>query len=380
MDMWLENAENNYYTGVILIDFAKAFDSVHHGVLLRRMQSYGICNDWFSSYLSMRKQKVFFNGSLSHECDIKAGVPQGSVLGPLLFSIVINDLPSCLPETTDTTLYADDATLSERDHNLTQVERKLNVVAERCSKWTKANRMRINVDKTKVMLLTTKKMQENRLSVRMDGNVLDQVDTTKILGMQLCSNPSNMSKMVAQQVGKATAAFKSVKEASYYVSPSTTTLLCNAFVKPHLAYCSAAWGAHVTAAEENKLNSVAVRCGKLVWGSNHGLTRDEFIATIGWLPHREQVAFETVCLVYKSLCKTSPPYLHNKFEKLPVRTRAGELENLVVGRAKTTSWKRSFSISGAALWNDLPNEIRSARTFGIFKKLSRTYYGNMGVH
>jgi hypothetical protein len=375
MDAWLDNMESNFYTGVILIDFAKAFDSVHHVVLLNRLASYGIENSWFDSYLSARKQRVLFEGCLSQECEIRAGVPQGSVLGPLLFSVVINDMPSCLPNSTDASLYADDATLcvSNRDH--TVVEQSLNGVAHAISQWTATNRMKINTDKTKVMCISTRK-QETKLTVHMDGNKLEHVESARILGFELSSNPTNVDRMVKHQLGKARAALRTVQGASECVSPSTLKLMCSAFVRPHLIYCNAAWGAHANSSQTDRLNSVSVRCGKLCFGTR-GLSREEYVATMGWLSHKFQTQFDIACEVYKSVNLKGPTYMYNKFVKSSVRTRSADDGKLIVPRAKTKGKQQSFSVLGATIWNGLPGDVRHAPTYAAFKSGAHKHFLNL---
>ena len=109
-DSWYENMDNGKLTGVVFVDIRKAFDSIDHDILLEKLAYYGVSqieHTWLQSYLANRQQQCQVNGFFSEKREIKCGFPQGSILGPLLFLIYINELPNCLKKTTPC-LYADD--------------------------------------------------------------------------------------------------------------------------------------------------------------------------------------------------------------------------------------------------------------------------------
>ena len=162
----------------IFIDLKKAFDTVDHKILLKKMDHYGVrgtSNTWFTNYLSNREQFVSLEGVRSDKNKIVCGVPQGSVLGPLLFLIFINDLPNA----TDflTLLFADDTTFQLSSNNINILFEKCNSELEKAATWFKANKLTLNVKKTKFMLFEGKNQKTNieGLSLLIDNKEIDQV-------------------------------------------------------------------------------------------------------------------------------------------------------------------------------------------------------------
>jgi hypothetical protein len=216
-------------------------------------------------------------------------------------------------------------------------------------------------------------VKRGNLDVSMNGQRLEQLDGTKILGLQLSTNPSNAECMVTQQAGKMKSGLRMVQNASRYVTPTITKMLCNAFVRPHATFCVAAWGPNTTAAQRHRLDSLLVRSAKLVWG-NYGLSRTEYIATMDWLGTKSQSDYEISCSAFKSIKGQGPKYLQNKFREGASNTRSATAGSLRIPRANIDAFKGSFSYRGAELWNSLPTEVRDAETFGSFKSRAFKYF------
>ena len=175
------NALNQKQTEKILsvfIDLKKAFDTVNHKILLKKMEHYGVrgtSNIWFSNYLSEREQFVFIDGIESDKRKIICGVPQGSVLGPLLFLIFINDLPNATEFLT--LLFADDTTFQITGQKIETLFEKCNLELVKAATWFKTNKLTLNVKKTKFMLFEGKKEKTNLegLDLKIDDKIIDQV-------------------------------------------------------------------------------------------------------------------------------------------------------------------------------------------------------------
>ena len=138
-----------------LLDLKEAFDTVKHDILLSKMNLYrirGIALDWFRSYLTNRTERCLVNGSLSRICSLKCGVPQGTILGPLLFLIYINDLPNCLTSC-QPRMYADDTYITYADVDVNSIQLNLNHDLGNLNKWLISNKLALNTAKTEFMLI-----------------------------------------------------------------------------------------------------------------------------------------------------------------------------------------------------------------------------------
>lgn len=188
--------DNNMSTGAIFIDLTKAFDLVDHYILLDKLYNIGLSEQsilWFNSYLHYRRQCVILNGALSQFMIMEKGVPQGSCLGPLLFSIFINDLPQMCSDS-QILLYADDTVIysSKRDINLIQFSLQLDF--NTIQKWFVDNGFILNKSKSYSMLFSTRSARHNQgnsLIIKFsDGTLMENVEEFKYLGLWLDSSLS----------------------------------------------------------------------------------------------------------------------------------------------------------------------------------------------
>ena len=211
-DSWAYNIDQGNVNAVVFLDLKKAFDTVDHDILLSELTKYGVhgtSNDWFRSYLDCRKQRCFINDSLSGDYFFTCGIPQGTILGPLLFIIYINDLPNCLSNA-EPRMYADDTHISFAGNNIQNINTVLNEDLARVEKWLTANKLTLNASKTEFMLIGSRQRLitfHNPPSLMIDGAPITHVTSTKSLGVHIDQTLSwnvhveNLCKKIASGIG-----------------------------------------------------------------------------------------------------------------------------------------------------------------------------------
>lgn len=192
VDAWLDNMQDKMLTGVCFLDIKKCFDTIDHELLLRKLMLYGIENvewKWFNEYLKDRSQFVRHNGVSLTEY-VNAGVPQGSALSCVLFTIFINDLSQFSGDCT-CNLYADDAVIYCHDSNNARIQQKLQNSVLNVSEWYNGNRLALNAQKCEVMVLKTKRSNaSDNLDIVLNDVHLNQVKCSKYLGLNIDHNLS----------------------------------------------------------------------------------------------------------------------------------------------------------------------------------------------
>ena len=201
--------ETRKYGCGVFIDLKKAFDTVNHDILLRKLEHYGIresASAWFKSYLSDRKQYVHLNGTDSEMKGITSGVPQGSVLGPLLFFIYINDLPN-ISKKLKFYLFADDTNIYLESHDLQSLEKIMNKELEKLFEWLCINRLSLNISKTNFVIFCPINKPKTPVTILINKEAIDETKYVKYLGILIDSqltfkqHISELNKKIARAIG-----------------------------------------------------------------------------------------------------------------------------------------------------------------------------------
>ena len=229
-------------TLLLLIDFSKAFDLVDHSILLRKLDHYGIRGqalNWFKSYLTNRKQFVSIGSSKSSTNQILYGVPQGSILGPLLFIIYINDLPQ-ISDIAKFIMYADDANIFLTGENLNEVYNKLITLSDALVKWVDNNGLALNLKKTNYMIFSRQRNLNYR-DVTISGVTIERKTEARFLGV-IIDDKLNWSYHISAMKMKMSRYIGVMYKLKKYLPLEARLQIYQSFVQPHLNYCSLVWG------------------------------------------------------------------------------------------------------------------------------------------
>lgn len=382
IDAWLEAIDNNKINTAILIDFRKAFDLVDHKILLQKLECYRINGtnlSWFKSYLQDRFQKVSIGGVLSSPAKVESGVPQGSILGPLLFLIFLNDLPLSLTSC-EIDLYADDSTLHTSHSNLEIVNTQLNADFREICNWCDANNMIINSKKTMVLATGTRNKRQNCdqiIKISHNNETLKLTNSVKLLGIQLDSN-LNWDNHINSICNKISALLSIMYHNRHFMNRTTKLLFYNSYILPHFDFCSSVWG-NTTKHNLDRLLKLQKYAARSILNAHPRTPTINLFDQLKWIPITKRIQFRKCTMMYKSLNELTPDYLRQKFKKCNELTRGVTLRStntnkLYVPRAKTTYYARSFHVTTANLWNALPNDITSAPSVHSFKKQLMDHY------
>ena len=361
---WSVNIANGFLNGVVFIDLKKAFDTIDHEIILRKLSYFGADQatvKWFQSYLSNRTQRCNVNGNLSTASTVTCGVPQGSILGPLLFFLMyINDLPSCL-RVAAPRMFADDTsiTLSAK----TVADLKLAVTSElnNLTCWLRANKLSLNVAKTELMIIGSRQRlnaQREEIDLSIDDRTIKRVDHTKSLGLTIDAQLS-WSKHVDEISKKVSSAIGALKRVRPFFPTDVAVQIYNALILPHFDYCSPVWDG-LSGCLSNKLQKLQNRAARVITQSPFDTSSNLLLAMLKWEKLSLRRKKQKALIMYKTLNELAPDYLQCLFTQRHVndynlRNLEGKLS---LPKPNTNYLKRSFCYSGACLWNNLPQELK----------------------
>lgn len=381
IDSWIKDIDSNRYVGSVFLDLKKAFDLVDHEILVHKLKLYNFSKntvDLFKSYLSNRTQVIKDGSQVSKQCIIKSGVPQGSILGPLLFILYINDL--ALETNSSITQYADDSTIYKSDKNLSALETILQSDIDKIEKWCKVNNMAINPSKTTCMIVSSKskrhKNNEPTLHLQIGGKTIENVTVQKTLGVYV-DNTLTWNFQLKKVCGKLNSNIALMKRISYYLTYEMKILFYNSYILSKMDYCYSVWGNNRKSI--NTMNKIQSRVGKII--SRNTIPRKDSNNVYKWLSFESKILYQVAVLVYKGeICET-PNYINQLLtvsRNSSYCLRSKTMRNLEIPKFNTELFKQTFSYMSVKAWNALPIEIRKINNLQTFKKalkshLLRTY-------
>ena len=240
----LQSINNKKIALLLLLDYSKAFDVIEHPIMMKKLEHYGITGvalKWFESYLSGRKQFVTIEGTDSRPIPIQYGVPQGSILGPLLFIIYINDLPN-ISKLAEFILYADDANIIITGTSIEEIQSKLDNLTSLLIKWVDSNGLALNLKKTHYMIFSNQRSAAmSDLKVQIAGVTIDRVTEARFLGVIIDEKLSWKKHIQAVKV-KMNRYLGIMHKIKRFLPITARLQIYQSFVQSHINFCSLVWG------------------------------------------------------------------------------------------------------------------------------------------
>lgn len=358
----------------IFLDFSKAFDTVNHTILLEKLYFYGIRGvawNWIKSYLSNRQQFVTYENVQSEPKLIKCGVPQGSILGPLLFLIYINDL-SLISDNLFKIMFADDTSMFLSGKSLPDIERTVNNDLINVSTWLKSNKLSLNIDKTHFIVFSPKRYS-NYYSpkINIDNHLISEVKHTKFLGVYV-DNKLSWKVHLNHICSKIAKGIGILYRAKPLLNKRTLLSLYYSFVYPHLSYCIVIWGKANQCLLQPliKLQKRAVKC------IDNSKKSAPVFSKYNILQLFNIYRYETTLFMYKFKCNNLPSIFDNWFVTSS-NLHSYDTRNLWdyhLPLYRKESSKSSMKFSGAYMWNSLDVSLKCSNSkISAYKKLLKKY-------
>ena len=374
LEDWKRDLDNHRYVGAILMDLSKAFDCLPHGIIIEKLAAYGLSDSACSllqSYLLDRKQMVKLGQCKSTFLRIIKGVPQGSILGPLLFNVFLNDIFYFVKKS-GICNYADDNTVTYSHPDPLETKRVLTSESEDVIEWFDSNHMQANPGKFQAFFLGKRGHGDCESFTIQNHNVKCE-DSVKLLGVTI-DYMLNFDLHISDICKKAAKQINVLSRLSQYLTTETKLLIYKSFVRSNFGYCPIVWH-FCSKTSTDKMEKLQYRALRQVY-SDFDSSYEELLKRANMntlkLTRIRKIALET----FKILNNLSPSYILDlvKFKSTNYSFRYQNLAELP--RVNTESYgRKSFRYEAAHVWNSLPNELRTTTDFKEFGRLIRTWEG-----
>ena len=403
-DSWIEAFENDEVSAVIMLDMSAAFDIVDHDILLSKLALYGFEDNalsWIRSYLSDRAQCVSIEGSLSEPLPLLCGVPQGSILGPLLYILYTNDLPEvihqeahhpenpqeisfhthCHSDCGGLCLYADDSTFTLSNRDVNKLNEDIDVKYKAIADYMNKNKLVLNSDKTHLLVMASERKHQihDNFGINLDtgSETIEPQVEEKLLGAVVSNNllwKNHIRDSKTSLMKTLTSRINALSKVSHYSSFLTRKMVANGMFMSYMSYLIPLFGG----SSENLiagLQTLQNRAARLVTKSDWRTSSASMMNQIGWLNVRQLTVLQSLMIIFKTNRDRKPVYLYNKISnKFAVNTRLGANNGIKdTRRYKSTIASQSFTPRSIKHWNSLPNNIHTESNIVKFKSKLRAW-------
>jgi hypothetical protein len=362
-DYIIKNMDAGRLVGAVFLDLKKAFDTVCHPILINKLQSFGLMGlelDWFNSYLSDRKQITKVGTAISEVANVDYGVPQGSILGPLLFTLYINSLPSVVSYS-KINLYADDTAVFYAGKSVAEISEKLSSDMSDIATWMEGSRLTLNATKTKAMLFGShyKLSKTAPLDVYIRDAPIETVQSFKYLGLHFDPTLSYNCHIdhISSSVSKYIGLFYRIRN---YLSQESLIILYKSLILPRIDYCDVVWG-NCNKILQDRIERLQIRTARAILRVPIRTSSVFLRAKLGWTTLDQRRNYHLNLTVYKCMAGLVPAALCNYFTTVAdshnIQTRSHTFGKIRPIKPALEYGRRSFHYRGALAWNNLHNLI-----------------------
>ena len=376
LDHVYDAINNNKKCVTIFLDFSRAFDTVNIDVLLGKLDHYGIrgmAKQWFSSYLVDRPRYVSIGGAKSDLIEYNIGVPQGSVLGPVLFTIYINDMYNACKQL-QLIHYADDTTAFISGKNMSDLVNTINLELDCISQWLQSNRLTLNVKKSSYMIHGHSDISTSNICIRNENLVL--VQQAKFLGITI-DDKLKFEEHANNVVTKLSRISGIIWKSKDVLPKRTLRMLYLSLGWSQINYGILAWGK----GNKTYTKKVCLAQNRIV-RNLYGSTNFSIYKRHDLLPFDETYELNALIKLYKELKMTNMtnPYFIRRIQDIQpdhnYSTRFRTNQNLIPPRINKSKYFSSFLYNSTHFWNNLPNEIKNAPDVDVFKNRIKKFIMN----
>ena len=353
----------------VFIDLKKAFDTIDHDILLHKLEHYGIrgiAHKWINSYIKNRQQFVNFNDTNSDLLDIVCGVPQGSILGPILFIIYINDLCN-VSDLLKFVLFADDTNLFASGTDIKQLCVEINKELSKINVWFNVNKLSLNISKTNFILFKNKNVVNDDLDININGKAINRVFETKFLGV-IIDHKLNWKQHIAHVKNKLNKCLGIIYKACYFLNTNALRLLYCTLYLPYLSYCCEVWGTSFKMVTEPIVLSQK-KVIRVINKVNKFYHTNELFLKLKLLKFRDLVDYKIAAIMFKASKCSLPCNVQKLFAKVETGYTLRSKGNFTKMHIRTAKKAQCISVYGVNLFNKLNDSIKNAKNLSIFKRL-----------
>ena len=355
----------------VFFDISKAFDRVWHDGLLVKLKNSGISGKllhWFSDYLGNRRQRVVLPGGKSDWKSISAGVPQGSILGPLLFLVFINDIVQDI--TSFIKLFADDTSLYIIVDTPSNTAESLNADIEKIRIWAEKWLVSFNPTKSEAILFSRKRNHQVHPPLEMNSISIKEVENHKHLGLYL-SNDGSWNAHINYIVNKTSLRVNILRKLKHILDRHSLQVIYFSFIRPSIEYADIIWD-NCTSYNRKRIESIQIDCARIVTGTTKLISLNNIYLETGWETLDSRRKKHRLIQFYKMVNGISPEYLANLVPHSVGETQQYNLRNsddLIQQNCRTKLFFDSFLPATIRDWNELPAHYRNADSLFLFKHL-----------